>query len=97
MKLAWSRFALEDRNRIFDYIEQDSPRAAAIVDDHIREQVEVLLKFPGSGRPGRVDGTRELVISHTPYIAAYRIHGDTVRILRILHSAQLWPDDLPGR
>lgn len=46
------------------------------------------------GRPGRVDGTRELVISHTPYIAAYRIAGDTVHIPHVLHGAQEWPEGL---
>jgi toxin ParE1/3/4 len=47
------------------------------------------------GRPGRIDGTRELVINSTPYIAAYRIEGETVRILRVLHGAQQWPDEMP--
>jgi addiction module RelE/StbE family toxin len=67
------------------------------VDDRIRAQVRQLLQFPETGRPGRIEGTRELVISQTPYIAAYRITGDTVRILRILrmlHGAQLWPDEV---
>jgi len=54
-----------------DYIEQDSPRAAVIVDDRIREQIETLVRFPESGQPGRVEGTRELVIQRTPYIVAY--------------------------
>jgi toxin ParE1/3/4 len=94
VRLEWSPFALEDRDRIFDYIEQDNPRAAVAVDDRIRDQAEVLAKFPESGRPGRIEGTRELVINRTPYIAAYRIQGDTVRILRVLHGAQLWPDEL---
>jgi plasmid stabilization system protein ParE len=49
------------------------------------------------GRPGRIEGTRELVISRTPYIAAYRIAGDNVRVLRVLHGAQQWPDDIPGQ
>jgi addiction module RelE/StbE family toxin len=57
--------------------------------------VEGLVQFPEMGRPGRIEGTRELVISRTPYIAAYRILGETVRILRVLHGAQLWPDDMP--
>ncbi len=42
--------------------------------------------FPESGRPGRVSGTRELVIAGTPYIAAYRVVGETIRILRVLHG-----------
>ena len=94
MRLEWSPFAIEDRDGIFDYIEEDSPRAAVVVDDRIRMQVRQLLQFPETGRPGRIEGTRELVIGRTPYIAAYRITGDTVRILRVLHGAQLWPDEM---
>ncbi|USX11029.1 type II toxin-antitoxin system RelE/ParE family toxin [Paraburkholderia fungorum] len=94
MRLEWSAFAIEDRDAIFDYIEEDRPRAAVVVDDRIRTQVRQLLQFPETGRPGRIEGTRELVISRTPYIAAYRITGDTVRILRVLHGAQLWPDEI---
>ena len=95
MQLEWSIFAQADREAIFDYIEVDSPQAAITVDDRIREQVEGLMKFPEMGRPGRVDGTRELIIQRTPYIAAYRIAGKTVRILRVLHGAQMWPEELP--
>jgi addiction module RelE/StbE family toxin len=95
VRLEWSPFALEDRDNIFGYIEQESPLAAVTVDDRIREQVAGLVKFPETGRPGRLEGTRELVINRTSYIAAYRILGDTVRILRVLHSAQLWPDEMP--
>lgn len=96
MRQEWSPLAVEDRSRIFDYIEQDNPRAAATVDDRIREQAGMLAKFSESGRPGRIEGTRELVIAGTPYIAAYRILGDTIRILRVLHGAQHWPEDLPA-
>ena len=92
MNLEWSVFAQEDRNSIFDYIEGNNPRAAVTVDDRISAQVNRLLQFPESGRPGRIDETRELAIDRTPYIAAYRIMGDTVRILRVLHGAQQWPD-----
>jgi toxin ParE1/3/4 len=94
MRLEWSAFALADRTAIFDYIEPDNPRAAVAVDARIREQVETLAPFPHSGRPGRIEGTRELVISRTPYIVAYRITGDTVRILRVLHGARRWPEDM---
>jgi toxin ParE1/3/4 len=94
VRLEWSAFAIEDRDAIFDYIEEDSPSAAVVVDDRIRVQVRQLLQFPETGRPGRIEGTRELVISRTPYIAAYRITGETVRILRVLHGAQLWPDEM---
>jgi addiction module RelE/StbE family toxin len=95
--LDWSVFAIADREAIFDYIEADSPSAAIAVDDRIRIGVEGLARFPLMGRPGRIDGTRELVISNTPYVAAYRIAGDTVRILRVLHGAQQWPEEMPEK
>jgi toxin ParE1/3/4 len=73
IRVEWSAFALADRNAIFAYIEADSPQAAITVDDRIHTEIESLARFPQRGRPGRIDGTRELVIPRTPYIAAYRI------------------------
>jgi addiction module RelE/StbE family toxin len=93
--LEWSAFALADREAIFDYIEADSPRAAISVDERIQACVGNLSQFPEMDRPGRIEGTRELVIARTPYIATYRIEGETIRILRVLHGAQQWPDDIP--
>jgi toxin ParE1/3/4 len=95
LKLEWSAFALDDRDEIFSYIEQDNPRAAVLVDDRVGAQVIRLMQFPESGRPGRVEGTRELVIDQTPYIAAYRIIDDTGHILRVLHGALQWPGEMP--
>ncbi|MEO8725558.1 MAG: type II toxin-antitoxin system RelE/ParE family toxin [Acidobacteriaceae bacterium] len=94
MRLEWSVFAQADRNAIFDYIEADSAQAAATVDDRIRAQVEGLREFPEIGRPGRIDGTRELIIQRTPYIAVYHIDREVVRILRVLHGAQQWPEEI---
>ena len=94
MRVEWSVLALADRDAIFDYIEAQNPRAAARIDTRISNAVDLLARFPEMGRIGRVEGTRELVISRTPYIAAYQITGDTVRILRVLHGAQLWPESL---
>jgi toxin ParE1/3/4 len=85
---------MADRQTIFDHIEGESPRAAVTVDERISAQSETLAQFPLSGRPGRIEGTRELIIDRTPFIIAYRVASDTVRILRVLHGAQEWPDDL---
>ncbi|MEO8727435.1 MAG: type II toxin-antitoxin system mRNA interferase toxin, RelE/StbE family [Acidobacteriaceae bacterium] len=46
------------------------------------------------GRPGRIDGTRELIIQRTPYIAVYHVDSEVVRILRVLHGAQQWPEEI---
>jgi toxin ParE1/3/4 len=94
MKIEWAQPALSDRDAIFDHIEADSPRAAILVDERIEAAVKRLADYPESGRPGRVEGTRELVMSNAPYILPYRVAGDAVRILRVLHSARLWPDEL---
>jgi addiction module RelE/StbE family toxin len=93
MRVEWSILAIEDREAIFDYIEQDNPGAAAAVDDRIEQQVEALEQFPEMGRPGRVQNTRELIIQRTPYIAVYSIEGEKVRILRVLHGARQWPGE----
>lgn len=92
MNLVWSVYALADREAIFDHIELENPRAAIAVDERIASHVEQLTQFPESGRPGRVESTRELVITHTPYLVAYCIRENAVYILRVLHGSQQWPD-----
>jgi toxin ParE1/3/4 len=94
VRLVWAHHALADRDAIFKHIEVESPRAAVNVDDQIVAAVRRLLDFPESGRPGRVAGTRELVVPRTPFVLAYAVTADRVRVLRILHGAQVWPDDI---
>lgn len=94
MRLTWSAFAHSDRDGIFTYIEAHNPAAAIAIDERIVAAAHRLRDLPESGRPGRLAGTRELVITGTPYVAAYQVTGETVRILRVLHGAQQWPDDL---
>lgn len=100
MRLIWASVALADRNAIFTHIEANNPKAAADIDEQIVQSTRRLVQFPESGRPSRIPGTRELVIPRTPYIAAYMVTmvtADRVRILRVLHGAQLWPDEIrPG-
>ncbi len=66
-----------------------------LVDERMASQVRTLIQYPEAGRPGRVDTTRELVIQKSPYVVSYTVTGQTVRILRVLHGAQMWPDVLP--
>ncbi|MFD1104388.1 type II toxin-antitoxin system RelE/ParE family toxin [Sphingobium olei] len=94
MKLAWSQRAASDRLAIFLWIAEEDPRGAASVDERIEQAARRLIDFPDSGRPGRVEGTRELVVARTPYIAPYKVEGDTVRILRVIHGARMFPHDL---
>ena len=94
MRLTWSGLAIADRLAIFDFIEQENPAAAVRIDTKIELGIRQLFQFPESGRTGRVTGTRELVITGTPYIAAYAVLPDRIRVLRILHGAQIWPHAL---
>lgn len=92
MKVRWTRAARDDLIQIQDYIAQDNPYAAFRVVKTIRERAGKLAEHPRSGRLGRVDGTRELVISDTPYLIAYRIQGEWVDILAVLHGSRRWPE-----
>jgi len=89
--LYWLPKAQEDRVEIYDHIERASPATAILVDDRIVKAISNLSSFPEMGRPGRRPGTRELVIPHTPFLAAYRINGSAVEILRIVRGARRWP------
>jgi toxin ParE1/3/4 len=84
VNLEWSLYARADRETIFDYIAAENTFAAIEIDERIQRQTENLRSFPESGRLGRVKGTRELVINRTPYIAAYQITANLIRILRVL-------------
>lgn len=94
MRVRWLRAALLDLDAAEAYIAQDDPRAAAEVILRIVRAVSLLKDQPGSGRAGRVPGTKELVVPHTPYIVPYRVKDDTVQILRVYHASRQWPDRL---
>jgi len=51
-----------------------------------------LVVHPYLGRPGRVTGTRELVVTSTPFIVAYQVVDDRIEILAVFHGARIWPD-----
>ena len=92
MIIDWLPEAHRNRFDQLDHIAQDNPLAAADQDDEIERQIDMLLQHPKMGRAGRVKGTRELVISSTPFIAVYRLEGDRrIEVLRLLHGSQQWP------
>jgi len=92
LNVRWLKLADKDLDKIENYIMRDNSSAATRVVLRIVKAVEMLAEHPGIGRPGRVEGTKELVIPNMPYIVPYRIKNKTVQILRVLHQAQQWPD-----
>lgn len=89
-ELFWTLKAIQDRDEIYDSIEVDNTAAALALDELFSEKAGRLVDHPDLGRPGRVNGTRELV-AHQNYILIYDVTGDTVRVLRVLHVARQWP------
>ncbi len=91
MKLRWTRPALRDLFEIHAYIAEHNPVAALKVVRTMRAQAEGLTTYPMIGRPGRVDGARELVVTGYPYTMAYRVSEETIDLLAWRHTARLWP------
>lgn len=95
MKLVWSPEALQDLIEIRTYIAKDAPDAATSVVKRIVTLVSTQLPAnPQSGRTGRVAGTRELVVTGTPFIVPYRVGSETLEILRVYHATRRWPNQL---
>jgi toxin ParE1/3/4 len=95
MRVRWTTDAADDLERICDYIAESRPEAARRVADSVVERISTLATFPHLGRPGQVEGTREVAFPPLPFLAVYEVVGakDEVRVLRILHGAQHWPPE----
>jgi toxin ParE1/3/4 len=93
MKVVWTRRASRHLRTAYDFWARESSVAGAgTMLDRIFRTVELLERFPETGRQGRVPGTRELVITTTPFLAAYRIRRGKIEILSLLHGARKWPE-----
>jgi plasmid stabilization system protein ParE len=86
--IVWTRSAVNDLDALRTIAELD-PRSRGA--RRVIEAVSFLEMTAHLGRPGRVKGTRELVLVDVPYIVAYRVVAGTVEVLRVLHTARRWP------
>lgn len=94
MRVRYTPQAKSDLAEIFSFIARDNPAAARRVVADIRRDIMLVSDNPGIGRPGRVAGTREFVISQLPYIAAYRQQSAGIDVLAVFHTARDWPQSL---
>jgi toxin ParE1/3/4 len=94
MRVRWTRKALDNLDNAVEFIAADKPTAVAAVALKIWNTSQMLAEQPGMGRPGRVSGTRELVIPGLPYILPYLEKDGTVFILRVMHTSMKWPKEL---
>ena len=91
MTVVWSPQAVEHLTHLRSYIARDNPKAANRVATALLNAVELLAELPNLGRPGRVAGTREMVVPGTPYVIPYRIRGDRLEVIAVFHGRQKWP------
>jgi addiction module RelE/StbE family toxin len=91
--IQWTEQATQQLHQAHDYIAlSNSKEVAARITMQMVTSVQQLAAFPMSGRAGRVPGTRELVISNTPFIAAYAIEKADIVVLAVYHGARHWPE-----
>ena len=95
MNVVWSPEAVQDLVHVRTFIAEDDRQAAKRVALHIIDSIERLLpEMPHMGRPGRVPGTRELVVAKTPFVVPYRQVRGAIQILRVYHATRQWPERL---
>jgi toxin ParE1/3/4 len=91
MQVRWTSAAADDLENIANYLFEKTPENAGRLIREIYDVPSTLKSFPNRGRPGKKEGTRELVMPSLPYVIVYQVRSDTVHIVRILHSSQDWP------
>ena len=94
MEIKWLRKALKNLEQETEYIAKDDPQAARLVAQRIHHTVYLLRDNPSLGYPGRLLGTRELVIPKTRYIVPYRVRPrlQRIEILRVFHASRKLPE-----
>jgi len=92
MRVRWLRTALRNLDDEATYIAVDDATAARRVVKRVLDAVAQLAEQPALGRPGRVPGTRELIVTGTRYIVPYRVRGEWLEILRVFHTSRRPPD-----
>lgn len=90
MQVAWTRPAGEQFAKTLAYLAEQNPAVASRLVAEVEDRLAQLVANPQLGRPGRVAGTRELVLRDFPYVVAYRV-TDRVEILAVMHGARRWP------
>lgn len=88
MRIRWTPSAAADLQRISDYLKEHHPNYRQPTIRKLYGTIRGLKDWPGRGRPGREEGTREILFPPLPYIAVYRVREGAIEVLRIYHGAQ---------
>jgi toxin ParE1/3/4 len=90
MQVRWTLAASSDLESIAHYLFEKTPEHAPRLIRELYNAAAKLTRFPDRGRPGKKKGTRELVLRGSPYIVVYKISGQALFIVRVLHGSQDW-------
>jgi toxin ParE1/3/4 len=88
MRIRWTPAAAADLQNLSDYLKDHHPHYQQPTMRKVYAAVQSLKEWPHRGRAGREEGTRELLFPPLPYIAVYRVKGQSIEVLRIYHGAQ---------
>ena len=88
MRIRWTPAAAADLQHISDYLKDHHPRYRRPTMRKLYESIRSLKTLPHSGRPGREEGTREILFPPLPYVAVYRVKEQSIEVVRIYHAAQ---------
>lgn len=91
MRIKWLKRAIGSLDRAMAHIAQENEEAARKISEYIHARIESLQNQPNQGRPGRIFGTRELVIDKSPFIIPYRVKDEEIQILRVFHTSRKPP------
>ena len=92
MQVRWTIEALNDLDEMIAYIaEFESRETAKKIAFAIKIAAKSLAKLPNRGRPGLVEGTREILVPKLPYFFVFWIQQERVEILRLMHFSRKWP------
>ena len=90
LPIVWSALARQQLLEIMTYIAAQDALSAERLGQRFESATRPLSEYPELCRPGRVPGTRELVV-HANYIIVYRILADTIEIANVLHTRRQYP------
>jgi len=93
MQVKWLNKALQNLDDEAEYIALEDPAAAQLVVQRIVDAIKLLPENPALGHPGRIHGTRELVVPDTRHIVPYRVRPrlQRIEILRVFHTSRRLP------
>jgi toxin ParE1/3/4 len=92
MKVIWSAASMRHLQQIIEYLQGESSGGAFTMRRRILQTVDRVSQMPHSGRIGRIDGTREAMVPHSPFIVVYEVSKQSIDILGIWHTARQWPE-----